>query len=800
MKQPKETNQIDFKTFKKQVLNDYKLVFSSRACSVLGRREVLSGKGTFGIFGDGKELPQIAINRFFQNGDFRSGYYRDQTLLMAQGFLDSNAFFYSLYTDTEPGRETMSGGRQMCGHFMTPLVDENKAWLDHTKRKNHIADLSPTAAQIPRILGLAQASKLYRTLNIKGAAQFSKDGNEICWGTIGNASTSEGLFFETINAAGVLQVPMVLSVYDDGYGISVHNEQQTTKASISKALEGFQRNENQNGIEILEVKGWDYAALINTYEHAAKLARTAHIPVVVHVTELTQPLGHSTSGSHQRYKSKARLEWEKEYDCNVQFRNWILAQGIATEEEVEALEKTINMEVREAKTTAWAAVNKPINEAKAQLHQVLHKVLAASNNNVQVRQALTQLDALSTCTYRELLQLARTVLPAIASTPARTPLKEWYNATKTALSPRFSDELYTQEFSTLTRDDIPPTYPDQVEKVDGRVLLRDNFEALFSAHDNLIVFGEDVGTIGDVNQGLEGLQEKFGPERIADTGIREATIFGQGMGMALRGLRPIAEIQYLDYILYCLQGLSDDLASLSYRTKGKQICPLIIRTRGHRLEGIWHSGSPMGGLLSLLRGIYILTPRNMTQAAGMYNALLQQKQPAVLIESLNGYRLKESLPSNLGAFTVALGTSECTRAGSDLTIVSYGSTFRLAEAAAEKLAQYEIDVELIDLRSLLPFDLTQNIAKSVQKTNRLLIVDEDVPGGASAYILQQLIETQDLYHHLDSAPKLLSAAPHRPAAGPDGDYFSKPSIEDIFEAAYAMLHEANPDNYPNYLD
>ena len=481
-------------------------------------------------------------------------------------------------------------------------------------------------------------------------------------------------------------------------------------------------------------------------------------------------------------------------------KTWILAQGIATEGEVEALEKTINMKVREAKTTAWAAVNKPINEAKAQLHQVLHKVLAASNNNVQVRQALTQLDELSTCTYRELLQLARTVLPAIASTPACTPLKEWYNATKTALSPRFSDELYTQEFSKLTRDDILPTYPDQVEKVDGRVLLRDNFEALFSAHDNLIVFGEDVGTIGDVNQGLEGLQEKFGPERIADTGIREATIFGQGMGMALRGLRPIAEIQYLDYILYCLQGLSDDLASLSYRTKGKQICPLIIRTRGHRLEGIWHSGSPMGGLLSLLRGIYILTPRNMTQAAGMYNALLQQKQPAVLIESLNGYRLKESLPSNLGAFTVALGTSECTRAGSDLTIVSYGSTFRLAEAAAEKLAQYDIDVELIDLRSLLPFDLTQNIAKSVQKTNRLLIVDEDVPGGASAYILQQLIETQDLYHHLDSAPKLLSAAPHRPAAGPDGDYFSKPSIEDIFEAAYAMLHEANPDNYPNYLD
>jgi 2-oxoisovalerate dehydrogenase E1 component len=792
----KTKEKLDYDQFKSRVLEDYRLAYKSRACSLLGRREVLSGKGSFGIFGDGKELPQLVINHFFETGDFRAGYYRDQTLLMGQDFLDEQAFFHAIYATTEPGKEPMSSGRQMGGHFMTPLIDEKGEWLPLHQLKNHSADLSPTAAQMPRMLGLAQASKVYRALDSKVGANFSNQGNEICWGTIGNASTAEGLFFETINAAGVLQVPLVLSVYDDDYGISVHNKDQITKESISKALEGFQRTADAAGIEIIRVNGWDYTGLINAYDYATKLARNEHIPVLVHITELTQPLGHSTSGSHERYKSKERLAWENEYDCNTQFKQWILRQGIATETELAELEKAINTQVRQAKTTAWQEHNAPINSCRDQLLGVLQSSLSDANNNPNISIAIKEVQALESFGYKELLEIARALCAKLKYDPALTPVQQWIEDLQCEIQPRFSSHLYTLDAYSNVSEVVAATYEASPKQVDGRIVLRDNFDALFEQHPELLIFGEDVGKIGDVNQGLEGLQKKYGALRIADTGIREATIIGQGIGMALRGLRPIAEIQYLDYVLYALQTLSDDLASLSYRTHGQQIAPLIIRTRGHRLEGIWHSGSPMGGMLHLLRGIYILTPRNMTQAAAMYNSLLQLKQPAVVIESLNGYRLKEPLPQNLGQFTLSLGESELLVPGRDLTIVSYGSTLRMALDAAERLKQVDIHAEVIDLQSLIPLDLTQNIKKSLQKTNRLLIVDEDVPGGASAYILQQLIDEQGIYPLLDSAPKLVAAQPHRPAYGTDGDYFSKPSIDDIYEAAYQLMHEVNPDQFP----
>lgn len=790
------SEKLDYEQFKARVCEDYTLAFKSRACSLLGRREVLSGKGSFGIFGDGKELPQLVINHFFEPGDFRSGYYRDQTLLMGQGFLSEEAFFHAIYANTEPGVEPMSSGRQMGGHFMTPLIDANGHWLPLSKLKNHSADLSPTAAQMPRMLGLAQASKVYRELSLPNGKRFSNNGNEICWGTIGNASTAEGQFFETINAAGVLQVPLVLSIYDDDYGISVHNKDQITKGSISKVLEGFQQTAQEAGVEIISVKGWDYTALIKAYAYAAKLARTAHTPVVVHVTELTQPLGHSTSGSHERYKSKERLAWEKEYDCNLQFKNWILQQGIATASELESIESAINTTVREAKTKAWKSHNAPIIKAKEQLLNELQQTVKRTKNNPNVVLAIKNLTELEGFGYKELLEIARGLVSKLYFGNETTALQQWIKNLKESLNPRFSSHLYTQDHYSQIANKIEVTYAENAPEVDGRVVLRDNFDALFAQHPDLLIFGEDVGKIGDVNQGLEGLQNKYGATRIADTGIRETTIIGQGIGMALRGLRPIAEIQYLDYVLYAIQTLSDDLASLSYRTHGKQIAPLIIRTRGHRLEGIWHSGSPMGGMLHLLRGIYILTPRNMTQAAAMYNSLLQIKQPAIVIESLNGYRLKETMPNNLGAFNITLGASEVLRSGTDLTMVSYGSTLRLVEAAAQRLQALDIEAEVIDLQSLIPLDINKSIAKSLAKTNRLMIIDEDVPGGASGYILQQLIEEQQIYPLLDSAPKLVSAKAHRPAYGTDGDYFSKPSVDDIFEAAYKMLHEVNPQHYP----
>jgi pyruvate/2-oxoglutarate/acetoin dehydrogenase E1 component/TPP-dependent pyruvate/acetoin dehydrogenase alpha subunit len=794
-----EDLKISFEAFKERVLQDYKIAVTSRECSVLGRREVFSGKGKFGIFGDGKELPQLAMNHFFKNGDFRSGYYRDQTLLMAQGHLTISNIFSALYADLDSEREPMSGGRSMGGHFVTASRKENGEWLNVMEMKNHSGDVSPTGSQMPRLLGLAQASKIYRSYKTKDRDKFSNNGNEIAWGTIGNASTSEGMFFETVNAAGVLQVPMVLSVWDDGYGISVSNKDQTTKQSISEALKGFQRTHSEQGFEILTVKGWDYLSLIETYEYASRIARKDHIPVLIHVTELTQPLGHSSSGSHERYKSKTRLEWEKQYDCNLKMREWILNEGLSTEKELENIEKEAISQVRAIRRDSWNAYQAPIIKEKNKFLSFESLLKEKTYNDPKIQLIYDQLDRTEEISYKDLISAGRKINILLARNPGSIvkDYKTWYENLLNTLKQKISSKLYsTKKEDLIAFKSTPPKYNDEDISVDGRVIIRDNFEALFKKYDNLLMFGEDVGKIGDVNQGMEGLQKKFGEIRIADTGIREATIAGQGIGLALRGFRPIAEIQYLDYILYCIQILSDDLASMSYRTIGKQIAPLIIRTRGHRLEGIWHSGSQMAAMIHLLRGIHILTPRNMTQAAGFYNTLMQIDQPAVVVECLNGYRIKERPPVNLGEFTVPLGKIEVVVEGEDITVVSYGSTLRTVEEVTKRLNQEGISIEIIDIQSLIPFDLSNEIRKSIAKTNRLLIVDEDMPGGASSYILQQLLEKQNIFELLDSAPKLLSAKSHRPAYGEDGEYFSKPSEDDIFESAYTIMNDSNPTKFP----
>ncbi len=795
-----EDRKINFTAFKKQVLEDYKIAILSRECSYLGRREVFSGKGKFGIFGDGKELPQLAMNHFFKKGDFRSGYYRDQTLLFAQGLLTVDNVFAALYADLDIEREPMSGGRQMGGHFVTASRDSKGNWLRVIDQKNHSGDISPTGSQMPRLLGLAQASKVYRNLKTHNDDLFSKNGNEIAWGTIGNASTSEGMFFETLNAAGVMQVPMVISVWDDEYGISVSNKDQTVKESISEALKGFQRTDAAAGFEIITVKGWDYLALIDAYQFASKIARQDHVPVLVHVTELTQPLGHSSSGSHERYKSKERLNWEKKHDCNDIMRAWMIAEGIAKESELVQIENDAKKSVKVSRKNAWNAYKAPIIKEKEQLLSFLNVLKTQTHNDTKLQVIFSNLDKVIDLGYKDIISAGRQIKMILVKYPDAqvNEFINWLVKLTSFVSDRISSHLYTvSKKELLAFKTVPAIYNDNSQLVDGRVIIRDNFELLLKKHDNLLIFGEDVGKIGDVNHGLEGLQTKFGELRIFDTGIREVTIAGQGIGLALRGLRPIAEIQYLDYILYCIQILSDDLASMNYRTIGKQIAPLIIRTRGHRLEGIWHSGSPMGGMIHLLRGIHILVPRNMTQAAGFYNTLLQIDQPAIVVESLNGYGVKETIPSNLGEFTIALGKIEVLIEGNDVTVISYGSTLRIVEATSKQLEQVGIHIEVIDLQSLIPFDLSEDIRDSILKTNRLLIVDEDVPGGASSYILQQLIEKQNVYSLLDSAPKLLSAKAHRPAYGGDGDYFSKPSEDDIFEAVYAIMHEANPTKFPS---
>jgi pyruvate/2-oxoglutarate/acetoin dehydrogenase E1 component/TPP-dependent pyruvate/acetoin dehydrogenase alpha subunit len=795
----KATSDMTFQDFKVEILEDYKTALTSRECSLLGRREVLTGKAKFGIFGDGKEIPQLAWAKVFKNGDFRSGYYRDQTLMMAIGELSIQQFFAGLYGHTSIEADPMSAGRQMGGHFGTHSLDENGAWKNLIDQKNSSADISPTAGQMPRLLGLAQASKIYR--NVKGidTTKFSKEGNEIAWGTIGNASTSEGLFFETINAAGVLQVPMVISVWDDEYGISVHARHQTTKENISEILKGFQRDENNKGYEILKVKGWDYTALVETYQKAERIAREEHVPVMIHVIELTQPQGHSTSGSHERYKNKERLDWEKEYDCVAQMKLWMIANNIVTEEELDALHKTIKKNVQNGKKAAWDAFLKPILVERKEALSLISAVAQKSSNRVFINKLINDLTDIQEPGRKDVLSACRRALRYLVGEDSseKTTLQNWITTYFEDVQPKYSSHLHsTSKWSALNAQEVKPTYNDDAELVDARLILRDNFDSIFGHYPDALIFGEDSGNIGDVNQGLEGLQEKYGELRVADVGIREATILGQGIGMAMRGLRPIAEIQYLDYILYALQIMSDDLATLQYRTKGKQKAPLIIRTRGHRLEGIWHSGSQLGGIINLIRGIHVLVPRNMTKAAGFYNTLLECDEPALIIECLNGYRLKEKMPNNIGEFKTPIGVVETIKEGRDITLVSYGSTLRIVAQTAKELLEVGIDAEVIDVQSLLPFDLNHDIVKSVAKTNRLMVIDEDVPGGASAYILNEILNTQNGFEHLDSQPKTLAAKPHRPAYGTDGDYFSKPSSEDIFEAVYEVMHEVSPNDFP----
>ena len=790
-----------------QILQDYRLASLSRECSLLGRKEVLTGKSKFGIFGDGKELCQIVMAKFFKNGDFRSGYYRDQTFMMAIKEFDCRSLFAGLYAHTDIEKEPHSAGRQMVGHFATHSIDTNGNWKNLTKQKNSSSDISCTAGQIPRLLGLAQASKMYRKNKAlekyKDRALFSNNGNEIAWGTIGNGSTSEGLFWETLNAAGVLQVPMVLSVWDDGYAISVSNEHQTVKESISEALAGFQRDKNKNnGLEIFKVNGWDYTALVQTYSKAEKLAREKHIPVIIHVTELTQPQGHSTSGSHERYKSQERLAWEKEFDCNTQFRKWIIEQQYATQKELNAIDSQCKIEVKNDKKHAWEDYKKVLNQEKQEILPILEAILTSFQGNSafeKIQKRIKTLQQTNPPSRKEILENVRAILvEATLQHKDTKTLKQWLKKYDTKNTERFHTHVHNEYPSSAVHiKSVPPVYESHNNTVDGRIIIRDNFELLLEKYPEMVIFGEDCGKIGDVNQGLEGLQKKFGKIRVADTGIREPSIIGQGVGMAMRGLRPIAEVQYLDYILYCLQILSDDLACLRYRSFGRQKAPMIIRTRGHRLEGVWHSGSPMGALVNLLRGVYVLVPRDMTQAAGFYNTLLESDEPALVIEFLNGYRTKEKMPTNLSQIRTPIGVTETLKTGNDITIVSYGATLKLVIQASEMLQEIGITAEVIDLQSLLPLDLEKSIEKSVQKTNRLLVVDEDMPGGASGYILQQILDRQDVYPYLDSAPQTLSASAHRPAFGSDGDYFSKPSKEDIFEKVYAIFHEVTPKQFPS---
>ncbi len=789
-------------TFKAQILNDYRLAVESREASLIGRREVLTGKAKFGIFGDGKELPQIAWAKVFKPGDFRSGYYRDQTFMMAIGALSTQEFFASLYADTNHENEPASAGRQMNGHFATQSLDENGLWKDLSNQKNSSADISPTAGQMPRLVGLAEASKHYRNnKDLKSFKQFSNNGDEIAWGTIGNASTSEGPFFEAVNAAGVLQIPMVISIWDDDYGISVHSKYQTTKENISEILKGFQREGDELGYEILRVKAWDYPALIETYEKAEKIARKKHVPVMVHVTEVTQPQGHSTSGSHERYKNEQRLNWEREFDCIKKMGEWIVNMGFATEERLKEAENEAKKAARDAKKAAWKNYIDPIKEEIAAARSFINEAKDASSNPEAIKAIDQDLAALSEPLRRDAIAALRKTLRFLSTGDAdlKGRIKTWLAEAQANNHDRYGSFLYSEsELSPLKIEAKAPEYNDESKNVDARIILRDNFDRILSEHPEVVIFGEDSGKIGDVNQGLEGLQEKHGEGRVYDTGIREATILGQGIGMAMRGLRPIAEIQYLDYLLYALQVMSDDLATVQYRSKGRQKAPVIVRTRGHRLEGIWHSGSPMGAIINAVRGVHVLVPRNMTQAAGFYNTILAGDDPALIVECLNGYRLKERMPANLGDIRTPLGIPETIREGKDLTIVSYGSTLRIVMEAAEQLADFGIEVEVIDPQSLLPFDINHSIKESVAKTNRLLVVDEDVPGGASAYILQQIVDIQGAYQHLDSKPQALSAKAHRPAYGSDGDYFSKPSAEDVFEAVYAIMNEFNPEQYPEF--
>lgn len=786
---------------KEEILNDFRIACLSRHASLMGRKEVFMGKAKFGIFGDGKELAQIAMAKAFRKGDFRSGYYRDQTFMMALGELTVQQYFAQLYAHTDVEAEPASAGRLMNGHFATRSLHEDGTWKDLANQYNSAADISPTAGQMPKLVGLAYASKLYRTnKGLKDLTQFSINGNEVAWGTIGNASTSEGMFFEAINAAGVLQVPMVISIWDDGYGISVPQEYHTTKGSISEILSGLQRTDTEKGYEILRVKGWDYEALVNAFAYASKVAREEHVPVLVHVDEMTQPQGHSTSGSHERYKSADRLKWEKEWDCIAKFREYIISNGISTEDQLDKIDDDAKADAKLQREAAWADFSAEIKNELQEVKRLISDAAAKSSRKVTLQAFVEDLQKTINPIRKDVISTVRKALVQLRTEPLvlRQPLLDWYQSQLDKNYDRYSSHLYSEnDHSALKVKNVQPQVDDKSPLVDGREVLQAFFDKTLEKDPRFFAFGEDVGKIGDVNQAFAGLQAKYGELRVTDTGIRETTIIGQGIGTALRGLRPVAEIQYLDYLIYALPTLSDDLACLHYRTKGGQKAPLIVRTRGHRLEGVWHSGSQMGMMLSTLRGMHICVPRDMVQAAGMYKTLLESDEPAVVIECLNGYRLKERLPHNIGEYTVPLGKPEILREGTDLTLVTYGSMCRVVMEAAEELAQVGISMEVIDAQTLLPFDIHGVIGASVRKTNRVLFADEDVPGGASAYMLQQVMDHQDVFRFLDSEPQTLSAKAHRPAYSSDGDYFSKPSSDDVFEKAYKMMHEVNPKKYPS---
>jgi pyruvate/2-oxoglutarate/acetoin dehydrogenase E1 component/TPP-dependent pyruvate/acetoin dehydrogenase alpha subunit len=793
--------------FIKEILNDYRLICISREASLLGRKEVLTGKAKFGIFGDGKELAQLVMSKFFKNGDFRSGYYRDQTFMMAIDELTVKQFFAGLYAHTDIEKEPNSGGRQMGGHFSTKTIDKDGNWLNLSNKKNSSSDISCTAAQMPRLVGLGLASKIYRNnKDLKNFEKFSKNGNEVAFGTIGDASTSEGVFWESINAAAVLEVPVVMSVWDDGYGISVPKKYQTTKESISEALSGFEIDNNSNGFKIFKCKGWNYSELFSTYKKAVNFSREHHKPSLVHVEEITQPQGHSTSGSHERYKTKDRLEWEIEFDCVKQFKDWIMSSNNATNHPIadidtlNEIEQSAKKEVKEQAKLAWKEFLEPNKLLQNECCIHLEKIMINSSEKNELSKILEKLKKIKEPIKKEVFSSFRKtlIITRKEKNAAKVAAIEWFKKQQEIQFGNYNSNLYTENSSLSQNTNVVNPIPSD-SNVDGRIILRNNFKKLFEQYPELLTFGEDTGIIGGVNQVMEGLQEEFGEIRVFDTGIRETTIIGQGIGLALRGLRPIAEIQYLDYLLYCIQIMSDDLATLSYRTKGTQKCPLIIRTRGHRLEGIWHAGSPLGGIINLLKGIVVCVPRNMTKAAGFYNTLMKSDDPALVIECLNGYRIKENEPSNYGEFTTPIGIPEIVKKGNDVTVVSYGSTFNLCIEASKELEQLNISCELIDVQTLIPFDVNKEIVKSLSKTNKIIFIDEDVPGGATAYMMDQVINKQKGYFHLDSQPVTLSAKDHRPAYGTDGDYFSKPSINDIVEAIYAIMSENNPSNFPRII-
>ncbi len=784
---------LNIEDFKAEVLNDYKIAFESRQASLLGRKEVLTGKAKFGIFGDGKEVAQMAMAKAFQKGDYRSGYYRDQTFMFATGMNTIQQFFAQLYAHTDVAAEPNSAGRSMNGHFASRMLDDNGNWLPQSDRYNSTSDISPTAGQMPRLLGLALASKLYKNnTELHQFTNFSNKGNEVAFGTIGNASTSEGGFWEVINAAGVLQVPLAMSVWDDGYGISVPAKYQTTKENISAILSGFNSDENGLGVDIFTAKGWDYAELCNVYQKAIKHCRDNHRPILIHITEVTQPQGHSTSGSHERYKSKDRLAWEQDFDCIKKMREWILDNEISTSENLDTIENEATEYVNQCKKNAWEAYLQPLKQDVAEAITLLEKI-----QNPTAEQAIKDLKATKDAGRKDIGIAVNKVLVASAGQQGaeRQNLKQYYEQFLVKNFERYSSTLHSESNENVFAfEEIKAEYNDD-KLVDGREVVLACFDAALGRDPRIFAFGEDVGTIGDVNQGFAGMQEKYGEIRVSDTGIRELSIIGQGIGAAMRGLRPIAEIQYLDYLLYAIQIMSDDIATLQYRTKGGQKAPIIIRTRGHRLEGIWHSGSPMGMIINAVRGMYVCVPRNMTQAAGMYNLLLKADEPALVVECLNGYRLKEKMPSNIGDFTVPLGIPEVLITGSDVTIVSYGSTLRVIQDAMGKLSEVGISCELIDVQTLLPFDINHSIVESLKKTNKIVCIDEDVPGGATAFMLQQVLDTQKGYLHLDAPPLTIAAKAHRPAYGTDGDYFSKPNAEDIFNAIYNIMHEYNPSKF-----